>query len=45
MNAVMQCDDDPRSREADTVDLRAKLKGDDGLLLCIVPYNDLAEQE
>lgn len=39
----MQCNDDPGSREADTVDLRAKLKGYDGLLLGIVPYDYLAE--
>ena len=43
MNAVMQCDDDPRSREADTIDLGAKLKGNDDLLLRIIPYYDLAK--
>ena len=39
----MQCDDDPGSREADMIDLGAKLEGNYGLLLCVIPYYDLAE--
>ena len=38
---IVQHNNDPGPREADTVDWGAELKGNDCFLLCIVPDNDL----
>lgn len=43
MYAIVQRDDNSGSREADAIDLGAKLKGNDGLLFRVIPYDYLVK--